>query len=326
MRSYYIFKSGRLRRKENTVFLEYEEDNKRNRKVIPIEDIDQIFVFGSVNLNTRFLEFVGRYEIPIHFFGYEGYYIGTYYPRERAVSGYVLVRQVEYYKDIEKRLNIARKIVEAALHNIRRNLTKKGYEDIAEKVKEYEENLRDAKSVIDIMSLEAHARKTYYSVWEEITGWPFGGREMHPPSNHLNALISFGNALMYSNVLKEIYRTPLSPAISYLHEPSEKRFSLALDIAEIFKPVLVDKLIFRLVDLKMLSMEKHFVSGSSGTFLNENGRKIFVQAFDENLVKTVLHRTLKRKVRYRELIRLDIYKLLKHIVEGTNYKPLKVWW
>ena len=92
MRSYYIFKSGRLKRKENTVFFEYKEDGERRRKIIPIEDIEQIFVFGNVDLNTKFLEFIGRYDVPIHFFGYEGYYMGTFYPREKIVSGYVLVQ------------------------------------------------------------------------------------------------------------------------------------------------------------------------------------------------------------------------------------------
>ena len=131
--------------------------------------------------------------------------------------------------------------------------------------------------------------------------------------------------MTYTSVLKEIHRTALNPTISYLHEPSERRYSLALDIAEIFKPVFVDRLIFRLINTSKLK-QQHFDVNVNYTYLTESGRKIFVSEFEKEMEKTILHRNLKRNVRYKSLIRLDLYKLIKHLLEEKTYSPMKVWW
>ena len=325
-RSYYVFSPGVVRRKENTIVIEIEKEDRIERKILPVEDVEQIFFMSDVNINSRFLEFASKNEITLHFFNHYGYYTGSFFPRKRSISGFVLVKQVEHYLDDKKRLALASKFVSGALHNIRRILEKRGYNEAREKIKKYEEELKSAKSIVELMSIEAHSRKIYYSVWNSITGWELVSREIRPPSNELNALISFGNSLVYSYVLKEIYHTPLNPAISYLHEPSEKRFSLALDISEIFKPIFVDRLIFRLINQGILKKDEHFEQDLEGVFLNETGRKIFIQKFDELMNETILHRALGRKVRYQSLIRLEIYKILKHILGDKEYKPLKVWW
>ncbi|AOQ24460.1 CRISPR-associated endonuclease Cas1 [Moorella thermoacetica] len=321
MRTYYIFSSGRLRRMDNTLALELETE----RRVVPVEDIDHIYCFSELDLNTRLLDFLAQKQICLHFFNYYGHYSGSFIPRESQLSGFLLVRQVEHYLDQAKRLELARTFVEGALHNIRRNLEKREYDDICSKLDEIREGIGKAASIEELMSLEAHARKAYYDTWEEITGWEFGSRSKRPPANALNALISFGNAMMYTVVLKEIYRTALNPTISYLHEPSERRYSLALDVAEIFKPVFVDRLIFRLINLNMLK-ETHFDTNVNFVYLTEGGRKVFVKEFEETLEKTILHRKLKRNIRYKSLVRLDLYKLIKHLLGEEKYSPMKVWW
>jgi len=215
--------------------------------------------------------------------------------------------------------------VEGAIHNLHRVLEKHGFKDEVEKMKECENYVSKLDKIEDIMLLEAKARKIYYSIFEKITGWEFGERSIQPPQNPLNAMISFGNALMYSNILKEIYHTPLHPTISYLHEPSERRFSLSLDIAEIFKPVFVDRLIFRLIQLNMIKQE-NFLKELNFAYLNEEGRRIFIKEFDNLLEETILHRNLKRKIKYRNLIRLELFKLIKHLLDEKEYNPLKIWW
>ncbi|MDN5326438.1 MAG: CRISP-associated protein Cas1 [Moorella sp. (in: firmicutes)] len=320
-RTYYIFSFGRLRRMDNTLALELETE----RRVVPVEDIDHIYCFSELDLNTRLLDFLAQKQICLHFFNYYGHYSGSFIPRESQLSGFLLVRQVEHYLDQAKRLELARTFVEGALHNIRRNLEKREYDDTCRKLDEIRDGLGKTASIEELMSLEAHARKAYYDTWEEITGWEFGSRSKRPPANALNALISFGNAMMYTVVLKEIYRTALNPTISYLHEPSERRYSLALDVAEIFKPVFVDRLIFRLLNLNMLK-ETHFDTNVNFVYLTEGGRKVFVKEFEETLEKTILHRKLKRNIRYKSLVRLDLYKLIKHLLGEEKYSPMKVWW
>lgn len=319
-KNFYIFSSGRLRRKENTLFLESAN------KSIPVEEVEQIYLFGEIDLNTKLLDFLSQKGIVLHTFNHYGYYSGSYYPREERVSGSMIIKQVEVYKDPERRLEIAKKFVEGAIHNSKRNLEKReGFEDEVEKMRNYETEAQNVRSINELMLTEAHAKRVYYSTFERITSWEFGGRSMHPPTNPLNALISFGNSLLYAEILKEIYLTPLHPSISFLHEPFERRFSLSLDVAEVFKPVLVDKLIFNLINLGKIK-EEHFLKELNFTYLTEEGRKIFVKEFDETLETTIVHRKLKRKIKYRNLIRFELYKIMKDILGEEKYSPLKVWW
>jgi len=320
-RSIYVFSSGRLRRKENTLVFESGE----NRKVFPVETVDQIYVFGEVDFNVKFLNFCGQQGIMLHFFDYYGHYTGSFYPREKFLSGDLVVRQVQHYLDPEKRLDLARRLVAGAFHNMRRVFGKRGDEVFVREVLEGERALGEAEDVGAVMRVEAAVRKAYYQAIARATGWEFGSREIRPPGNPLNALISFGNALVYTAVLKEIHRTPLNPTVSFLHEPSERRYSLALDVAEVFKPVLSDRLVLQMVNLGQIRKE-HFDEDLNFAYLTEEGRKIFVRAFDERLEDTVLHRRLRRKVKYRTLIRLDLYRLIKHLLGEKPYEPLKMWW
>lgn len=320
-RTYYIFSSGCLKRKDSTVTFETEGE----RKYLPIEDIEHIYCFGEVDLNTKLLDYLGQCGVCVHFYDYYGNYTGTFLPREGLNSGLLLVRQAEHYLDEKKRLVLAKRFVEGALHNIRRNLEKREDEETCLRIDEIRTLLDEASNITELLSIEAHVWKIYFSKWEEITGWEFKERSRRPPQNALNALISFGNAMLYTSVLKEIRCTALSPTISYLHEPSERRYSLALDVAEIFKPVIVDRLIFRIINLGLLK-ETHFDRNVNYCYLSEEGRKIFVQAFEELMENTIVHRKLKRKVKYKSLIRLDLYKLIKHILGEDEFSPMKIWW
>jgi len=321
-RTYYIFSSGQLRRKDNTLALELEKE----RRMIPIEDVDHIYCFAPLDFNSRLLEFLGQKQVCLHLFGYYGQYSGSFVPREAQLSGFLVVKQVEHYLDADKRLELAQIFVHGAIHNIRRNLEKREkYKETCDRLDDLRKALKDATTIAETMSVEAHARKAYYAEWSDITGWEFDKRSKRPPLNALNALISFGNAMTYTTILKEIHRTALNPTISYLHEPSERRYSLALDMAEIFKPVFVDRLIFRLINLNKLK-QHHFDVNVNYTYLTEEGRKVFVSEFEEQLEKTILHRSLKRNVRYKSLVRLDLYKLIKHVLEEKTYEPMKVWW
>jgi len=189
-------------------------------------------------------------------------------------------------------------------------------------------NISAASSTEELMGIEGNIRDTYYSALNIILNLeiPFEGRVRQPPNNPINAMISFGNSLMYTACLTEIYRTQLNPTISYLHEPGERRFSLSLDLAEIFKPIIVDRLIFRLFNRQQLQESKHFAQEAGGCYLNEEGRKIFLQVYDEQLKQTIEHRGLGRKVSYQRLIRLECYKLIKHLTEIEPYKAFRAWW
>ena len=323
MKTYYIFSNGVLKREGNSILFEVSNGEK---KFIPVENIEQIYVFGEVHFNNKFLNFISRYGICLHIFNYYGFYSGSFYPRETLISGDLTVKQAEVYLNNEKRLEIASLIVDGAIHNIKRNIEKREiFKKEIEMIEEYQNKIKNVKSINELMSIEAHVRKIYYGTFERITNWKFEERTKMPPENPLNAMISFGNSLVYTAILKEIYLTPLNPAISFLHEPSERRFSLSLDISEIFKPVLSDRLVFKLINLKEIK-EENFEEALEGIYLKEEGRKIFVENYDKILETTIVHRKLKKKVKYKTLIKLELYKLIRHILGEKKYQPLKVWW
>ena len=324
-RQYYIFTNGRLRRKDNTIYVEAGDGKKR---AIPVEDVESLHLFGEVELNTKALNFLAQKQKPVHVYNYYGFYSGSFMPRERLVSGELTVEQVKHFLDRESRLYIAISFVEGAIFHMIRNLREyKGTEQFIEAMRKELVRALEAKDVSQLMGCEGRAKDAYYSAFEHILkeDFLFEKRTKRPPRNPVNALISFGNSLIYSTVLSELYHTQLNPAISYLHEPGSRRYSLSLDLAEIFKPLMVDPVIFKLINNRMLRLED-FEKAVNFCYLTENGRKKFLKEFDKKLSTTIKHRRLRRKVSYRRLIRLECYKLIKHLLGDELYKPFKAWW
>jgi len=334
----FLFSNGELKRKDNTIYFETEGEQSV-KKFLPIESISDLHIFGEINLNKRILEFLSQEGILIHFYNYYGYYTGSFYPREHYNSGMILLKQVEHYIDNSKRLFLAKKFVQGSISNIKRNLEYyknrdtelseelNGIETFEEKIKVIEFG-NDENSIQELMALEGNVREIYYQCFDKILkdeNFSFVSRSKRPPQNKLNALISFGNSLVYSYTLSEIYKTHLDPRIGYLHTTNFRRFSLNLDIAEIFKPILTDRSIFKLINKGMLG-EKHFMKNLEGIYLNEEGKKIFVQEMEERMQTTIQHRKLGRKVSYRSLIRMELYKLEKHLLEDEIYEPFVIWW
>jgi CRISPR-associated protein Cas1 len=329
MRDYYIFKSGRIKRKDNSIMFEYIEDGRKSRVPIPVNDIDSIYLFGEVDLNTKLLNFFSQNNIMINFFNYYGYFTGTFYPKEFLNSGEIIVKQVSYYTNSKKRFAIAKEFVKGACYGTKQNLKryKDKTEEYIEQVEKFEALIDEQKSVSALMGIEGNIKETYYKAFPVIINQKieFKKRVKNPPDNMMNALISFLNSMIYTEVLKEIYKTQLNPTISYLHKPGFRRFSLSLDVAEIFKPIFGDRIIFFLLNNGELA-KKHFDKNLNYAYLAEDGRKIVVKALDDKLNKTIMHKQLKKRISYRRLIRLELHKLTKHILEEKEYKSFRIWW
>jgi len=324
----YIFSSGRLSRKENTIVLETEE----GRKVIPISTVSELKVFGELELNKRVLEFLTKNQVPVHFFNHYGYYVGSYHPRDFVNSGLITLKQAQYFLDTEKRLYLAKSFVAGAVQNMLKNLSyynRRG-KTLTDEIREIEEtskHIGKATSIRALMQIEGEARKIYYQAFNKIVdieGFEFDKRTKRPPQNPLNALISFGNSMLYTTALSEIYRTHLDPRIGYLHETNRRSFTLNLDISDVFKPIIVDRLIFSLLNKKQIKL-KHFEEEIEYSYLNERGRRTFVSEFEEKLKTTLRYRNLG-KVSYRKLIRLECYKLYKHFLDEEIYTPFVGMW
>jgi CRISPR-associated protein Cas1 len=325
----YVFNDGEFKRKDNTLYFETET----GKKYLPIEDIKEIIVFGEINLNKRFLEFLTQKEVILHFLNNYGYYVGSYYPREHYNSGYMILKQSEFYLNNEMRLNLARRFIKGAVANITNVIRYyqnrgKDLEMEINQITNIANRIDECNNIEALMAIEGNIRGIYYTTFNTIIDkkdFVFHGRNRRPPQDRINALISFGNTLAYITTLSEIYKTHLDPRIGFLHATNFRRFTLNLDVAEIFKPILVDRLIFSLLGRNMLK-KSHFESKINGIFMNDKGRKKFVEEWENRLKATIKHRHLGRNVSYRSLIRMELYKLEKHLMGEKEYQPFVSRW
>lgn len=332
-KTYYLFNPGRLSRQDNTLkFIPVDEHGIEGQpRFIPVESVSDLFVFGSLDANSALYNFLGKQQIAVHFFDYYEHYTGSFFPKEYLLAGKLQVLQTGFYLDNTKRLMLARTILEGASFNMIKVLKyylnrDKDLEGQIEAMEQYRRNLPDARKVSELMGLEGNIRQVYYSGFDRILkDFDMGGRSKQPPKNEVNALISLGNMMCYSVCLGQIYHTQLNPTISFLHEPGARRFSLALDLAEIFKPLLVDRLIFSVLNKREIQASD-FRNDLNNISLKESGKKVFVRAWEDRLNETIKHRTLNRSVSYKHLIRLECYKIVKHLLDDGIYKPFKIYW
>ncbi len=200
---------------------------------------------AEMTFNSTFLSYLSQYGITMHFFNYYNYYTGSFYPKEKLLAGQLLVKQVEHYADHGRRMVLARKFIEAAADNIYRNLRYyngrgKDVSGYMSEVDDLRKRIPGTESVEELMGIEGNIRKQYYAAWND------------------------------AKTLSEIYHTQLNPTISYLHEPGARRFSICLDVSEVFKPLIGDRLIFSLLNRKQIT-EDSFTKELNSLHLKKRG-------------------------------------------------------
>jgi CRISPR-associated protein Cas1 len=342
----YLTRPGRLKRKDNTLSFELlnipeeqllnEEEspemgymNPDKKHALPIESIDAIYIFSEITINSKLINFLGQKKIPVHFFNYYGNHSNTLLPHAEQLSGDLVIKQAEAYKS-EKRTAFCRELLDSTFHNMLSilsyyNRKLHSLDDDIHQIKSLKKSLSQYESAAELMGIEGNVRRVYYSAWHKWLGDTARcfKRTYRPADNPLNALISFLNSLLYTTCVSEMYRTALYPGISYLHTPQTRRFSLALDMVEPFKPIIVDRMIFRLFSKNEIS-DKDFRKHTNGILMTDTARKRVLSAWDQQLRTTVYYAPLKRSVSYRRLLRLDCYKLIKFLIEDQPFKPYKI--
>jgi len=305
-KTYYLFNPGQMERKDNTLkFTPFaiDEDGTEHAgqpRHLPVENISEFYCFGSLKASSSLFNFLGQKDICVHFFDYYENYTGSFMPRDSLLSGRMLLAQTAAYQNKKKRIVIAQKFIEGAAYNMVRNLMYynrrgKDMEDMIQIIHELEKKIPETTDIDELMGVEGQIRKTYYEAFDLILNdFQMGERTKQPPQNEVNALISFGNMMCYSQCLRAIHQTQLNPTISYLHSPGERRYSLCLDISEIFKPIIIDRVIFRVLNRKEIQ-EKHFDRKLNRCLLNEKGKKVFVQAIEDKFQETFQHKSLGRQ-------------------------------
>lgn len=349
----YIINNMLLRRKQNTLYfeklIENEKEEEReeaeeyyfgkqleipagDKKYMPIENIDSIFTFGHINFNSRLIYFLSRNSIPMHIFSIRGNYAGSFLPGERNISGSTMLKQAEFYSNYKKRIEIGKTLLEAAAHNQlmnlkyhnRRRVRLEGY--ITE-IEELKSEMKNCSTINELMGLEGIIKRTYYEAWRSIFAYPinFSKRLKNPPPDMINSLISYGNTIVYGTCLNEIYMTRLYPEIGFVHEPGDSKLSLSYDIADIFKPLITDRAIFKVINKNIIG-EKDFFTKNGFCRIKKDARQKFAMEIENRLLTKISLAGKQQKYSLRRVIREECYNLIKHFNEEKQYEAYKSKW
>lgn len=292
---------------------------------IPITDIRDLVAFDHVDINTSAVSLLSRHGIMIHILDHYGNYAGAITPAEDMSSAHVLRSQVTLTADHETRLTIGRALVATTAANVKWALDTDLLDAPLHRLKE---QLAACESSEQLMGAEGNFRRSAWAVLDTmLPPWlRLEGRSRRPPSNAGNAFISYANSITYARVLTALRCTPLHPALGFLHADTDRRRNtLALDLAELFKPLFAERLLKRAAAQKTLR-PSDFESDVGYASLSKQGRKKTAELIRAELATTVYHRALRRKVSYEELIHLEALKLVRLCLEGTSYKPFHPWW
>lgn len=325
---YHIINDGILTKKDYSILFENE-----NQKVdLPVEVTEHINIYSQIIFSSNFFNTLNKQNIKISLYDQYDYYIGSFIPANYHKSASILIKQVENYLNKAKRLNLAKKIINSGTSNIITNLRyyNKRIDDIKldyiiNNLEKCKKEMKLANTIESLLLHEARMRELYYSSYNIIIKndeFHFTKRTRRPPQDAaLNAMISFGNTIIYQKIASEIYKTKLDIRISYLHSATRRYENLNLDISEILKPILVDKVIFLLINKRIIDAKVHFEKRNHGVFLNKEGKYIFIEQLNKKLNSTI---TIKhQKITYQEKLQQEVLKLLRYFKYDEEYEPYK---
>ena len=325
-RTHFILSPGRLYRQDNNIYFEKFDETgvALASKILPINAIDEIYLLAKVQIDTYTIAFLADNNVLLHIFSPYQSFRGNFYPNTpNSVnkSGFVLLCQLRSFDDPIKRAYIAREITRAHIINDAVNCKRHG---VKFDVQPHLKALDAATNVPAIMAVEGAFQKLYYEKWNEIIAdqrsFKFTVRSKRPPADKINSFISYVNTRIYNICLSEIYKTELDPRIGFLHEPNYRALSLHLDLAEIFKPILGDTLIFNMLNKKEITAKDFQTDAGRIKFSNDAVQKIELKMISR-LCETLT--VGGRELTWRQVIRREANKLKKCICEDAPYEGFR---
>lgn len=326
-RTHFILSPGRLRRQDNNLYFDkFDTDGLvLASKILPINAIDEIYLLAKVELDSYTVAFLADNNILLHIFSPYQSFRGNFFPNtSNSVnkSGFVLLAQLRSFDDEIKRTYIAREITRAHILNDALNCKRYGVKfDVSPHISA----LESAKTIAEIMAVEGGFQKLYYEKWNDIIvdqrSFKFTVRSKRPPADKINSFISYVNTRIYNVCLSEIYKTELDPRIGFLHEPNYRALSLHLDLAEIFKPILGDTLIFSMLNKKEITAKDFETNAGRIKFTNDAVQKIELKMISKLTEQVAIG---GQTLTWRQVIRREANRLKKCICEDAPYVGL-VW-
>lgn len=295
----------------------------------PALSIGGILCFGQVSMSPFLMGYCAEKSIGVAFYTEYGRFLARIQGRQ---TGNVLLRRAQYRwaDDTEKSTSISRLIVAAKVANSRsvllRELRNHGNNDTIRKAADrLAVNLRRVKhatSVEESMGMEGDAASTYFDVFNDLlkgSSFAFGGRVRRPPTDAVNALLSFVYSLITQECISALYGVGLDPFVGFLHKDRPGRASLALDLLEEFRAFWADRFVLTLINRRQMQLNDFVAEASGAVRLTEDARKRLLTAYQERKQVEVLHPYLEESVPIGLLPHCQAMLLARHIRGDTKF-------
>jgi CRISPR-associated protein Cas1 len=292
--------------------------NEVARKM-PGQQVRAIYCYGAVQITAQAIETCLELGIDVSFFSPAGRFIGLL--QGLSASG-VDARRGQYrlFELPGVRLQLAREIIRAKIHNQRVMLMRNG--EVPDHVLSLMAGLRDAtesaRDLNALLGVEGSAAALYFEQFESMlkqrADWKFDwrGRNRRPPRDPINALLSLGYSMLAKELAGVCHSVGLDPFLGFMHQPRYGRPALALDLMEEFRPLIADSVTISLINRGELGPED-FIRGANGTFLNDRGRKPFWEAWFRRLDTEVSHPEFNYKMAYRRMLEVQARQLWRFV-------------
>lgn len=298
---------------------------------IPVREISKMLLYGNIHLTTPVIATCLQRQIPVVFLSQSGKYKGHLWSADggEITSEFA---QFDRRQDEAFTLETARAVVRGKLQNSKRLLLrlnrKRRVDQVAEAIGGINADLRAlemVQSVEQLRGYEGSSAARYFPALGRLIqpeGFALTQRTRRPPTDPINALLSFGYTLLYNNVLSLILVEGLNPYLGNLHRSDRKETHLAFDLMEAFRSPIVDSLVLRLVNQGIIGPEDFQPPAKNGgVYLSDGARRQFLQQFELRISELTAYADRPESVEYRRAIQLQVQDYKRSLLSGVPYEP-----
>lgn len=295
-------------------------------------NVSQIIIFGNAQVSTQLIRKAARKGITISWFSFGGWF-------ENMAAGLpgknVELRRKQFSLEPSQALDVSRQIVRGKIQNsrtllMRNSKSAEGVDETTARLRHLANSVDAANDMEQLLGTEGAAARAYFSEFASMftdfgsETFEFEGRNRRPPRDPVNALLSLGYALLTNSLTAACYSVGFDPYCGIMHQDRFGRPSLALDIAEEFRPIIVESVVLSVLNNRQIK-SRDFIERASGVALKDEPRKVFLNAYERRLDDEITHPTYNYKVTYRRALELQSRVMAAHLLgEIPEYVPLVV--
>ena len=332
MATLYLVQQGTTLRKDHGRFLVQQRDTAPAVQAleVPIREVEQILVFGNIQLTTAAIASCLEAQVPVLFLSQTGAYKGHLWSAEQG-SLAAEFAQFSRHTDVSFQLEMARAIVLGKLSNSRQLLLRlnrrRGLDTVTTAIAGIAQYLRSATQSDNLESLRGYegvAAARYFPAFGQLLldpVWQFAQRHRRPPTDPINAMLSFGYTLLFNNVMSLLLAEGLNPYLGNLHRSDRKEPHLAFDLMEEWRSPIVDTLVIVRANQQVIKPDEFTNGANGGVYLTETARRRFLSYFEQRISTPVAHPDVQAPVSYRRAIQLQIRRYKRSLLEAVPYQP-----